>query len=306
MIFSFSDPQYLFLLFTIPILLAIHFFSLNNRKKVALKFANFDAISRIQGIDFFSKNIIVLSLSLLIILSLILAISGLNVQVSKQSSSFSFVITIDASESMEANDLLPNRITAAKQTAIDFVNAVPIGVKLGVVSFAGNAYIINDMSEDKVEVKNSINNLKIEAWGGTDLYEAVITSTNLLHGEKYKAIILLSDGQINVGKIEDIIGYAQDNDIIIHTIAVGTKEGGKTPYAISKLDEDYLKSISYNTGGKYFLAENKDALSQSFSEILKLTKKKVTIKLFAYLILFAIILFILNFFLSNTRYLNIL
>ena len=306
MIFSFSDPQYLFLLFTIPILLAIHFFSLNNRKKVALKFANFDAISRIQGIDFFSKNIIVLSLSLLIILSLILAISGLNVQVSKQSSSFSFVITIDASESMEANDLLPNRITAAKQTAIDFVNAVPIGVKLGVVSFAGNAYIINDMSEDKVEVKNSINNLKIEAWGGTDLYEAVITSTNLLHGEKYKAIILLSDGQINVGKIEDIISYAQDNDVIIHTIAVGTKEGGKTPYAISKLDEDYLKSISYNTGGKYFLAENKDALSQSFSEILKLTKKKVTIKLFNYLILFAIILFILNFFLSNTRYLNIL
>jgi Ca-activated chloride channel homolog len=305
MIFSFLHPQYLFLLFAIPIIFIIHFFSLNNRKKIALKFANFDAISRIQGIDFFSKNIIILSLSVLIVLLMILAVSGLSIQVFKKSSSFSFVIVIDSSESMEADDFKPDRITVAKQTAIDFVNEAPIGVRIGVVSFSGNSYIRQDISEDKTEIKNSINSINIESWGGTDIYEAIITSTNLLYDEENKAIILLSDGQINVGKLEDIIDYANENKVLIHTIAIGTTEGGRTSHAISKLDEDSLKSISYNTYGEYFLAENKEELSQSFLNILDLTKKKVSIKLSNYLILFAIVLFIIKFFLANTRYLNI-
>ena len=207
---------------------------------------------------------------------------------------------------MEANDFEPDRITVAKQTAVDFVNEAPIGVKMGVVSFSGNSYIKQDMSEDKTEIKNSINDINIETWGGTDIYEAVITSANLLHDEEYKVIILLSDGQINVGKMEEIIYYAQENEVMIHAIAIGTKEGGKTPYyAVSKLDEDSLKSISYNTGGKYFLAEDNKELSQSFLEILNLTKMNVSINLFNYLILLSIALFIIEFFLANTRYLNI-
>ncbi len=306
MIFSFTHPQYLFLLFIIPLFFIIHFYSLSNRKRVALKFANFDAISRIQGIDFFSKNIVILFLSLFIIALMIFAVSGLTVQIFKQSSSFSFVVIIDASESMGADDFKPDRITVAKQTAIDFVDEATLGVKIGVVSFAGSAYIEQDITEDKMEVKNTINKIEVEGWGGTDLYEAVITSTNLLEDEEHKAIILLSDGQINVGKIEDIIDYANKKDVIINSIAMGTKQGGKTLYAISKLDEDSLKSVAYNTGGNYFLAENKETLSQSFLDVLKLTKTKVSIRLFNYLILFAIILFVINFFLSNTRYFNLL
>ena len=56
--FTFLHPKFLFFLFAIPILFVIHFLSLTNRKKVALKFANFNAIARIQGIDFFSKNLV--------------------------------------------------------------------------------------------------------------------------------------------------------------------------------------------------------------------------------------------------------
>jgi len=305
-IFSFTHPQYLFFLFVIPIFFLIHFFSLSNRKRVALKFANFDAIARIRGVDFFSKNMIMLFLNSLIILLMILAISGLTVQVFKESSSFSFVIALDTSESMEADDFYPNRITVAKEISRDFVDQTPRGVKIGVVSFSGNSYIEQDLSQERLEIKNSINNVEIEGWGGTDLFEAVITSTNMLREEEYKAVIVLSDGQINVGKLEDIITYAQKNDVILHSIAIGTKEGGKTPYAISKLDEDFLKGLSYNTGGNYFIAENKEMLSESFLSILQLTQKKVSIKLFNYLILFAIVLFTLEFFLINTRYLNIL
>lgn len=305
-IFTFTHSQYLFLFFLIPVLFMIHFFSLSNKKKVALRFANFDAISRIRGIDFFSKNIVILFLNILIMFFLILAISGLTVQVTKESSSFSFVIAIDSSESMLADDFPPDRITAAKNIAREFVDAVPHGVIMGAVSFSGNAYIEQDLTNDKIEIKNSINKIEAKGWGGTDIYEAVITSANMLADEDNKAVIVLSDGQINVGNIDEIIEYAQKKDVLIHTIAVGTEEGGKTPYAISKLDKDSLNALAYNSGGKAFLAEDENSLRESFFDILDVTERKVSINMANYLILFSILLFAAEVFLINTRYLNIL
>jgi len=306
MIFTFSHPMYLFLLLIIPLIFIIHFYSLGNRKRVALKFANFDAIARIKGIDFFSKNITILFLSLFIVLLITFAISGFTVHVFKEASSFSFVIAIDSSQSMEADDMLPSRLEVSKQTAIDFINTAPIGGKIGIVSFAGGSYIDQDLSTDKEEIKTSIDGIILSTFGGTDLYEAIITSSNLLQNEKNKAIILLSDGQINVGTVEDAVDYANKNNIIVHTIAIGTKEGGITGYGISKLDEDSLKALSYNTGGEHFNAEDKKILSQSFLDVLKLTRKSVSIDFTNYLLIFALAIFIFKFFLINTRYLNIL
>ena len=306
MIFTFSHPMYLFLLLIIPLIFIIHFYSLGNRKRVALKFANFDAIARIKGIDFFSKNITILFLSLFIILLITFAISGFTVHVFKEASSFSFIIAIDSSQSMEADDMLPSRLEVSKQTAIDFINTAPIGGKIGIVSFAGGSYIDQDLSTDKEEIKTSIDGIILSTFGGTDLYEAIITSSNLLQNEKNKAIILLSDGQINVGTVEDAVDYANKNNIIVHTIAIGTKEGGITGYGISKLDEDSLKGLSYNTGGEHFNAEDKKILSQSFLDVLKLTRKSVSIDFTNYLLIFALAIFIFKFFLINTRYLNIL
>ena len=305
MMFSFSHPQYLFFLFVIPLFLLIHFLSLGNRKRVALKFANFEAIAKVEGVSFFSKNIVILFLSLFIVLSMVLSISGLIFHTFKESSSFSFVIAMDCSQSMQADDFFPNRLAVSKQVAKDFVDAIPYGVIMSVVSFSGSAYIEQDMSQDKSEIKNAIGNIELSGFGGTDLYEAVITSTNLLRNKENRAIVLLSDGQINVGTIEDVIDYANDNDVIIHTIAIGTKEGGKTDYAISKLDEESLKSISYMTGGNYSTAKTKEALVESFAGILNLTRKKVSIGLSNYLLLFSIVLFIFEFFLTNTKYLHL-
>ena len=236
---------------------------------------------------------------------MVFSVSGLTFHTFKESSSFSFVIALDCSQSMLADDFSPNRLAASKQIAKDFVDTISYNVSMGVVSFSGSAYIEQDMSEDKNEIKGSIGNIELSGFGGTDLYEAVLTSTNLLRDKKNRAIVLLSDGQINVGTIEDVIDYANDNDVVIHTIAIGTKEGGRTEYAISKLDEDSLKSVSYMTGGNYFNAEDKNALKKSFAGILNLTRKKVSIELSNYLLLFSIVLFIFKFFLTNTKYLHL-
>lgn len=301
-LFTFSHPQYLFFLIVIPLVFFIHFFSLGNKKKKALKFANFDAIARIEGIDFFSKNVILLTLSVLALAALVFAISGLTLHTTAESTDFSFVLAIDSSKSMEATDLSPNRISVAKDTASDFVSNSPLDTRFGVISFAGSSKIEIDMTDRKGEIKSAIGGIKLTDFGGTDLYEAVLTGSNLLQEENAKAIVLLSDGQINVGTVDEAVGYATRHDVIVHTIAVGTREGGATEFGFSRLDEDSLRGIAYETGGVFFNTTNKQEIESALSEIFGYTEKKVSIELFDYLVIFAIVVLLLEFFLSNTRY----
>ena len=115
---SFIKPSFLFLLALIPLIILIHFVTLRRKRSHALNFANFEAIARIKGVDLLSKNIFVLILTTIISLLLILSLSGLTLHRTVFASSFSFVVAIDSSRSMEANDFSPNRIEAAKENNI--------------------------------------------------------------------------------------------------------------------------------------------------------------------------------------------
>jgi Ca-activated chloride channel family protein len=203
---------------------------------------------------------------------------------------------------MEAKDLLPSRLDAAKETAKEFVNAAPSSTRIAVVSFSGNSYIHQRLTGQKDMVIDALNSVEISPIEGTDIYEVVITSSNLLIAEEGRSIILLSDGQINVGEVEDAIKYANQNDIVINTIAVGTKEGGETVYGVSKLNEDVMKALSYNTEGNYFDASDRQSLLNSMDQILKLSKKKVSTDLSGYLVIASIILFVIEYVLINSRY----
>ena len=102
------------------------------------------------------------------------------------------------------------------------------------------------------------------------------------------------DGQINVGDIDETIDYAIYNDLLIHTFGIGTVEGGAVSYGLSKLDEDSLKSLAYNTEGNYFSVENREEMEESFGEIVGVTKKVGSIDLSFYLIIVIIALFIIK------------
>lgn len=299
---SFENPEYLLLAVFIPLLILIHFFSLRNRKSFAVKFANFEAIARIKGIDIYSKNIVVLSLSILIVLSLTMAASGLNVTRSASSSSFSYTIAIDSSKSMEATDILPTRMDAAKETAIDFVESVGDGTNIGVISFSGSSFIEQEVTSEKNDVINAINNIEISSIGGTDISDAIITGSNLLYGEENKAIIILSDGQLNIGDIEKATSYANRNSVTIHSVSIGTVFGGNTSYGFSKVDEDALKSISLNTKGEFYSVTSKEDLSETFREIADLRTKVIADNLVIECLVLAIILFVIQFYLINNRY----
>jgi len=299
---NFTRIIYLYFLLLAPLAILIHFLTLKWKRSRALQFANFEAIAKVKGIDLLSKNTSILMLTSLILVVLVFSLAGMQVQMTLTATDFSFGIAIDTSKSMEATDFLPSRLEAAKEMATDFIELLPKTTKVAVVSFSGNAFIEQSITADKTILRQAIKEIPLSTVGGTDLGEAVITSSNLLAGENSKAIILLSDGQINVGTIEDVINYANDESVVIHTIGIGTEEGGETSFGLSKLDEQSLQAISFNTGGKFFMAKNKQELRDSLNAILELKEKKVFVDFSSYLLIAALVLIILEFVLINTRF----
>lgn len=297
----FLRPVYLIFMFFVPLIVLIHFVSIRIKKKHALRFANFDALARIRGIDIYSKNITTLILSCFVVVLMASSLSGTVIKIERNISVYSFVLAIDSSKSMEATDMIPNRLDVAKKTAILFVENTPIGTKTGVLSFSGSSLIEQGITNDKSLVNGAINNVNITSIGGTDITEAVVTGVNLLVGEESGAIIILSDGQINVGRVGYAIDYASRNNIVANTIAIGTVVGGNTSYGYSKLDEDSLRAISLGTNGKFATASNEDELKRAFEDIVSLKSGVVSLDISIYLLVAALLIFILEFTLINTK-----
>ena len=308
---TFKNPIYLWSLLTLVLLILLHFVTLKNTRRRALRFANFEAIERVTGSEILSKNILLLYIRIIIIICVILAISGATIWYTGRSAKSDFVIAIDASSSMATQDIKPSRLDAAKQAAIAFVNIVHRKgkAKIAVISFSGASFIEQELTDDIKKVKDAIKNIEIKYVGGTDILDAVVTATDILfRGENMKTIILLTDGQINVGSIDDVIEYATKNSVTIHTIGIGTVSGGKMPIPLpttnvmSKLDEKSLQSVAYNTGGTYHRVENKEELYRAYNDIITASKVRLSFNLSPILIIVALVLLLIEWFLINTRY----
>jgi len=131
----------------------------------------------------------------------------------------------------------------------------------------------------------------------------LIASNKLFDLRQMKSVILISDGQLNVGDAPQIIRYINRNNLIVNTIAVGTEEGGVTEFdTVSKVDEDFLKSLAFNSGGKFFRVKDVGDLDSTFNSLVRETNKEVTIDLSFYLLLLAILLFTILWILYNLRF----
>jgi len=309
----FLNPAYLWLLASIPFLIAMHFMVSNYLKTKAWKFANFEAIKRVVGpspsmknFRFISKNLTLLAIQVLTITTLILSVSGAMFWYTGFAADHDFVLAIDASSSMLADDFYPNRFEAAKDSALRFVDMLSSKANVGIVSFAGTSFVEQPLTSSLSEAMLRIENLDISRAGGTDIGEALVTSSNMLvSSEKSRAIILLTDGRDTVGTSIDVgINYAYDNNVIVHTIGVATEQGGQfgATAAVSTLDEESLKRISSNTGGMYFKAASKEELDQAYREIASSAEQKISFNLQLPLMLFALALIFLQSALLNTRY----
>jgi len=275
--------------------------------------SNFDAISRATGQKLFSKSPIPLIFKITILILIILSISGFGVWYDGYSSDNNYILLIDSSGSMLADDYVPNRLEAAKKAATIFVGALNSDVEIGIISFAGSSFLRQSLTNDRMMVSNSVKDIEAINVGGTATGDAIILATNTFKisdsGGRGRSIILLTDGQSNVGiSLQDAIDYAVVNGIVINSLGIGTEEGGSfyESGAISQLDPAVLEKLAKDTGGKFYLTRDGDELNQAYAEILSESKSRVFFDARDYLILLAFSLLLIEWILTNTRYKTII
>jgi Ca-activated chloride channel homolog len=303
---TFLRPLYLTFLLSIPFFVIMHFLILRHIKRRALKFANFEVIERATGGQILNKNVTLLLVRLAAMILLIFSVAGTTLWYQAKTSDSDYVIAVDSSSSMLAEDFTPTRFEAAKTAAIAFVDKLPSEAKIGVVSFAGISNIELPLYADRNTVKEKIKEIKIQNTGGTDIGSALVTSTNVLEqSDKAKTIVLLTDGRSTSGQpVEYGIEYANNNRVTVDAIGMATAEGGKflRVDAISTLDNDTIISIAKNTGGTYYFAKDTSELSNAYKDISKISEKKVSVPLQLALMLAALFLLFLEWGLINTKY----
>lgn len=298
----FLYPRMLLLLLIIPFLVFIYFFSMVYNKKKSILFANFEAMQRIADVELFSKNLMMLYLNIIIVALLVFSVAGTSVSYVAESSDFSYVLAIDNSESMNTRDISPNRLEAAKEFSKDFIDSLPSGSRVGVISFAGESIVLHEMTNSKMKLKIAIDGIEQGSVQGTSIYNAMVSANKLLEDESRRAVILLSDGQLNVMNVLDVVDYANRNDVLVNSVGVGTLEGGLTSFnTISKVDEDFLRSLAFNTDGSFFMLDSSDVESV-VDKVVERTIKRIDYDLSFIFLLIALGLFCLGWVLHNFRF----
>lgn len=303
----FGNPVYLWFFLSLPALIVVHFYTLRYAKGHAFEFANFAALARVARVPVISKNLTLLVIRMFTLSCIILAVSGTIVWYSGLSSGRDFVLAVDVSSSMLASDYEPNRLEAAKAAALSFLDNVPAQTRVGVVNFAGTAFVALRPTDDFLKVKDAVNALEVQRVGGTDIGEAIVTSSNLVSSEdKGNVVILLTDGRSNVGVAPfEAVNYANDNHVAVYTIGVGTEKGGVlegVESVVLSLDEPILQEIASRTSAKYYRAENADELSKAYKEIADVSVQSISLDLTIPLVLVALLASLTDWFLVNTRY----
>ena len=291
---SFLNPEFFWLLLLIPVAIAWLFWK-RKEQTATLK------ISSVKGFKN-SKSLVVklkpylFVLRLLALCSLIIALARpRTVDVSsdtKTTKGVDIVMAIDLSSSMLAKDLKPNRMEALKEVATKFVENRP-NDRIGIVVYAGEAYTKTPVTSDKAIVEEAIKDIKFDnvIQDGTAIGMGLSTAVNRLKDSKAKSkvIILLTDGVNNAGFIEPETAsqIAKEFGIKVYTVGIGSNGMAQFPYAVApngdfiykmmkvEIDEQLMKNIATNSGGRYFRATSNSKLESIYNEINKLETTEI-------------------------------
>ncbi|MGI5184511.1 VWA domain-containing protein [Dactylosporangium sp. CA-152071] len=210
------------------------------------------------------------------------------------------ILAFDVSNSMGADDVAPTRLAAAQAAAIEFADAQPDSVSIGVVAFDEGALTTQQPSEDRAATTAAIKRLRVN--GGTSLGQAILASLTVIAGKPATlpedgqpapdlgywgnaTIVLLSDGENTGGP--DAVAAAQlaaTAGVHIETVGVGTVDGTTVEVdgfqVATSLDEELLTEVAKTTTGSYHRAENAEALHDVYESLdLRLTVQTKPVEL---------------------------
>lgn len=277
----FQNAHCLLYFIFVAVFAVIFLISFKMRVKDYRKFAPDETLKTISSFD--HKKYLIRGLFLVLALvCIVLALSrpkwGIKQTENKLVSS-DIVIALDVSKSMNARDLKPDRLTRATMVFTDLIREIP-GQRAGLIAFAGKAFWQCPRTSDLNALAMFLDIIDTDAvpFEGTNIAAAIDLSAQSLKStpKGAKALVIITDGEILEGDIDEALKNAAAQGMIIFTVGIGTEEGAPIPIyengvfkefikdsagntVISRLDEITLERIAKQTGGKYFnLNKNPD------------------------------------------------
>ena len=320
---EFANPKLLWLLLLVP--LSIIWYILRHKKQeAAVNFSDLKGMVKLPKTWKAYLRHLLFALKMAALALLIVALARPQSSSTNSTSNIEgidIVMAMDVSGSMLARDLKPDRLTAAKNVASDFVKGRP-GDRMGLVIFSGETFTQVPLTTDHGVMLNMLAEMKnglIE--DGTAIGDGLATAISRLKDSEAisKVVILLTDGMNNAGSVDPYTAaeIAKLYGIRVYTIGVGTY--GTAPYPVQtmfgtqmqqikvEIDEKLLSTIANSTGGKYFRANNNQKLDEIYQEIDKLERSKIEVTEFRRLheefyplVAWAIALLLLEFLLRKT------
>ena len=231
---AFLSPERLLILLIIPVLILAYIFASLRKNRRGMRFTNTSMLDVVVPKQSQWRRHLAVALSLLSLITLTAAFARPKTQIDVPRERATVVVVIDASLSMQATDVRPTRLDAAKQAAIDFVKKLPEKYNVSVVSMAGAAAILVPPTTAHGTVENAINSIQLQE--STAIGEGIATALRALQqAPKDKddpnsiapgAIVLLSDGSNTTGRAPlQAAAEARTAKVPIYTIAYGTENG---------------------------------------------------------------------------------
>jgi Ca-activated chloride channel homolog len=279
---SFASPFVLWGLLLIPLGLLAYWFVQRRRIKYAARFTNLDLLANVVDASPGRRRHIPAVLALAALAALIVAMARPQAVVAVPRDDATVVLTMDGSASMNATDVPPTRLEAAKSAASSFLDDLPERFRVGLVSFSNATRVLEEPTDDRDAVRTSLDEIQGEV--GTAIGDAIRDSISLAPREengqrsdkKLFAVLLLSDGKNTAGVDPlDVLDEAKEAGVPIYTIALGTDAGtveipdefGGTQTVPVPPDPETLRRIAQETGGRFFEAPTEADLQAVYEEI---------------------------------------
>ncbi len=299
---SFLWLEMLWLLLLMPALVALYLWLLKRRKKSPVRLASVALVKQALGQGPGWRRHVPPALLLLAISVLLLAVARPMAKLKLPSTQETIILAMDVSGSMRATDVQPNRFIAMQEAAKTFVAGLPRSVRIGVVSFAGTAAVVQPPTFSREDVVAAIDRFQMQR--GTAIGSGLILSLATIFpddgidlsqitgarampmtpSEKKEkkpftpvepgsfssaAVILLTDGQRTTGPDPmEAAKMAAERGVKVYTVGIGTKGGeviGFEGWSMRvRLDEETLKAIANATRANYFYAGTAEDLKQVY------------------------------------------
>jgi Ca-activated chloride channel family protein len=253
------------------------------RIKYAARFTNLDLLANVVDASPGRRRHIPAVLTLVALAALLVALARPQVVEAVPRDEATVVLTMDSSASMNASDVPPTRLDAAKSAASTFLDGLPERFRVGLVAFSSTVTVLERPTDERERVQSSLRALEGDL--GTALGDAIVQSVELAPdpteeerpgSEPLFAVLVLSDGANSVGREPlDAVEFATEAGVPVYTIALGTESGTvdiTNDYGVTQRyrvppDPVTLRQVAEETGGRFFEAPTEADLEAVYEQI---------------------------------------